>query len=623
MANVLKRYGPDRQKVLIRGSAAFAYCLHRFTPEDLFEQQPLLLANRIVMLFDGRIDNRNELGERLGISSSDLGTMPDSLIALRLFDRWGEIALEHIVGAFALIAMDLTKGQILCARDQLGLRALHYHYSSKRFAVATAPEALFSLSWVPRILNRDKVGDTLIQRGLNGETTYYREVFRVLPASIVRVSQDKLSKTRFWHPERLADVRFKTDQQYVEAFRDRLDAAVKARLRSLHTPCSTLTGGLDSSSIAVVAADMLAKSGKKLNTYTAVPEPGFAKPELRGCYFDETPYVRQIAAANPNIIPHFVGPSKGPILDQIAEQIRLGGAPAGSILNGLWVMDMYRAARAGGHNVMLSGEMGNITMSYDGWGLLPELLRSGRWLRLVRELKASGYKRKFMLRHWAIAPFIPLPLFRRYKQWRRGGKPPWFGYSLINPDFAQESAVVERAAREYLAFDSPPPKNSKLSRINDFNCYSETADWFTKVRAGFGIDVRTPAFDRRLVEFCVAIPTDQYLRDGTGRWLIRRAMKQRLPENVLANTKRGAQAADWFPRMSRERTLIAEKIQKFAANEEVAAMVDIPRLSTILDTWPESEPPEYTSDNSLLLAVPQALGAAVFIEEVIGANMGR
>src|SRR5262249_23370740 len=346
MANVLKPYGPDRQKILMRGGAAFVFCLYQLTPEDLFERQPLLLADRFVILFDGRIDNRSELSEALGIGMPELHLMPDSVIALRLFDRWGERAFERILGDFAIIVMDLQNASLICARDHMGLRVLHYHRSAKQFAVATTPEALFALSWVPRTLNKDKVGDTLVQRGLNGETTYYQGINRVLPGCIVRVSGAGFSKDRFRDPEKIADVRFKTDDDYVDAFREHLDAAVKARLRSSRPPCATITGGLDSSSIAVTAADMLAANGNKLNTFTAVPEVGFFREDLRRCYFDETPYVRQIAAANPNLIPHFLPPSKGPILDQIANQIRLGGAPSGSILNGLWVMDMMAAARS-------------------------------------------------------------------------------------------------------------------------------------------------------------------------------------------------------------------------------------------------------------------------------------
>jgi asparagine synthase (glutamine-hydrolysing) len=622
MANVLRPYGRDRQKILMRGNAAFVVCLEHLTPEDLFERQPLLLADRFVMLFDGRIDNRSELGAALGMATSELSSMPDSMIALRLFDRWGERGFERIAGVFAIIVMDLRDQRLICARDHLGLRVLHYHYSPEQFAVATIPEALFALSGVPRILNKDKVGDALVQRGLNGETTYFQEIFRVLPGFIVRVSGATLSKDQFWNPENIADVRFKRDQDYVEALQERLETIVHAQLRSRRVPCASITGGLDSSSIAVIAADILAKSGHRLDTFTAVPNPGFTKQEVRGRYFDETPYVRQIVQANPNIVAHFVTPRKGSILEQIAEQIRVGGAPPSGTLNGVWGVDLLAAVRSAGHTVMLSGEMGNITMSYSGWPLLAELLQSGRWWRLFGEITSSGYRWKHMIRHWTIAPFIPAPLFRRYKQWRRGDDPPWHEFSAIHPDFAARSGVVERAAREYLPFDAPPPRDAKLDRVlAGLNSYSETADWFAKVRAHFGIDIRTPAFDRRLVEYCIGIPQDQYLRKGRDRWLIRRAMRGRLPDVVLANRKSGAQSADWFSRLTRERDDIKAELKRLSTHPDVASIVDLERLNVILDNWPDSEPSEYSSGvYPLFWALPQALGAAAFIERVTGTN---
>src|SRR6516165_7339970 len=79
MANVLKPYGPDRQKILTRGNAAFISCLHKVTPEDSFELQPILFADRLVMLFDGRIDNRSELGNIVGVSTSAMHSMSDSM----------------------------------------------------------------------------------------------------------------------------------------------------------------------------------------------------------------------------------------------------------------------------------------------------------------------------------------------------------------------------------------------------------------------------------------------------------------------------------------------------------------------------------------------------------------
>jgi asparagine synthase (glutamine-hydrolysing) len=619
MANVLKSYGPDQQKILTRGNAAFVFCLHKLTPEDHFEVQPLLLADRFVMLFDGRIDNRSDLSDVLGISTSELGCMPDSMLAFRLFDRWGERAFERIVGVFAIIIMDLQDGRLLCVRDHFGLRALHYHRSARRFAVATVPEALFALSRVPRILNQEKVADILVGWGGNRETTYYQDVFRVLTGSIAHVRGATFSQHQFWNPEGVPDVRFTNDHHYVEAFKECLDKAVRASLRSCGPPCAQISGGLDSSSIAVIAADILAASGKRLNTFTAVPEAGFAREELRGRYFDETPYVRQIAEVNSNIVPHFITQSRDPIPENIAEVIRMTGLPGGT-MNCLWGFDLFDAARSAGHKVMLAGDMGNTTMSYDGWGLFTELLLTGRWLKLFAEISSSGYRWQRHVRQKLIAPFIPAPLFRRYKQWRRGGKPPWHDWSLIRPDFVARNGVIDRAAREYISFDAPPIRDSRLNRINEFRDFRETADWFAKVRAGFRLDIRVPACDRRVFEFCIGIPEDQYLRKGRDRWLIRRAMEGRLPDTVLNQKKTGAQAADWYPKLTRARHHIAEEVKRLADNPHVAAILDMQRIDAILDSWPDRQPPEYTPEDSHMRVLPDALGMAYFIENVTGTN---
>jgi asparagine synthase (glutamine-hydrolysing) len=619
MANVLKPYGPDRQKILTLEKSAFVFCLHQLTPEDTFESQPLVLANRIVMLFDGRIDNRSQLGEILGISTSELHVMPDSMLALRLFNRLGERAFERILGAFAIIVIDLQDGRLICARDHMGLRALHYHRSAGRFAVASVPDALFALSWVPRILNKEKLADNLAGRGLNPEITYYKDVFRVAPGSAVQVRGQSFSKHKFWDPRSVADIRLPNDREYVEAFKERLDAAVRARLRSCRPPCATITGGLDSSSIAVVAADILAATGNRLSTFTAVPEAGFAREELPGRYFDETPYVRQIAEFNRNIVPHFIAPGRDPYPEKIAEVIRISGLPGGT-LNDLWGFDICTAARSAGHNVMLVGEMGNITMSYNGWGLLTELMLTGRWLRLFSEMRFSGRRFERHLRYQLIAPLIPASLLRRYKHWRRRGNPPWHDRTFIRPEFAAQQRVIERAREDFAPFDAPPIHSWRLARINDFRDFPEAADWHAKMRAAFRLDIRMPASDQRLFEFCIGIPEDQYLRKGCHRWLIRRALKGRLPDIVLNQQKSGAQAADWYPRLTRARNQIAGEMNRLAENPDVAAVLDLPRLMTVLEGWPQKQPGEYSPEALHMSGIPDALSTAYFIESFARKN---
>jgi asparagine synthase (glutamine-hydrolysing) len=150
--------------------------------------------------------------------------------------------------------------------------------------------------------------------------------------------------------------------------------------------------------------------------------------------------------------------------------------------------------------------------------------------------------------------------------------------------------------------------------------YAQTADWYAAVRARFGLDIRTPAFDRRLVEFCIGIPHDQYLRKGRDRWLIRRAMEGRLPDAVLNQKKYGTQAADWYPRLTRQLNRIAEEVRRLSENPEVASILDMQRINAILSCWPDCQPGEYTREATQMLAVPDALHAAYFIESMTGTN---
>ena len=100
-------------------------------------------------------------------------------------------------------------------------------------------------------------------------------------------------------------------------------------------------------------------------------------------------------------------------------------------------------------------------------------------------------------------------------------------------------------------------------------------------------------------------------------------MQGRLPDLVLSNTKKGYQAADWFARLTRERKQIAAEVKRLARNPEVSSIIDLQRVSEVLDRWPEREPMVFSAEQRLLMWIPQALGAANFIESVTGLNYAR
>jgi asparagine synthase (glutamine-hydrolysing) len=98
-------------------------------------------------------------------------------------------------------------------------------------------------------------------------------------------------------------------------------------------------------------------------------------------------------------------------------------------------------------------------------------------------------------------------------------------------------------------------------------------------------------------------------------------MEGRLPECVLNQKKSGAQAADWYQRLTRSRTAIVEEVNRLADNPDVGSILDMERLKTILASWPVQQPPEYTTEEANLLAIADAIGTAYFIESLTGRNL--
>ena len=103
-----------------------------------------------------------------------------------------------------------------------------------------------------------------------------------------------------------------------------------------------------------------------------------------------------------------------------------------------------------------------------------------------------------------------------------------------------------------------------------------------------GVDIRQPLADARLVEFCLALPEDQYLRDGEARRLIRRAMAPHLPPVVLANSQRGLQAADWFERLAGARAQVDATLTRLENSDLAQRMLNLPWLRQRLEDMPAS-----------------------------------
>jgi asparagine synthase (glutamine-hydrolysing) len=307
MANALRPYGPDRSAVVVADGIGLAHVLMRITPEDQFDRQPFQGPSGAMITADLRLDNRGEILAQLAVAESDATAWPDARIALMAWEKFGDAVWSRLRGPLAAAIWDPRTRVLTLARDHLGLNVVMWYRSKQFFAFATMPKGLFALPDVPRELSEEKFADFLVLNHADHTTTLYRHIFRLPPAHVAKVAADgSMIQRRYWSTADVKPIRLASDQAYADGLRECLDRAVRRQMRSAHQIGSHLTGGLDCSSVSVLAARALAEKGQRLSAFTQVPRPGFDEPVADGRYADETPYVEAIRKFAGNIDVTFI-----------------------------------------------------------------------------------------------------------------------------------------------------------------------------------------------------------------------------------------------------------------------------------------------------------------------------
>src|SRR5580698_5077045 len=161
-ANALRQYGPDRADVAVADGIGLVHVLMRMTPQDRFDRQPWQGASGALITADVRLDNRDEVLERIGIMPGEPRAWPDSRVLLAGWEKLGDALWPTLRGPFAVAIWDQRRRALTLARDHLGLNVVMWHKSERFFAFATMPNGLFALDEVPRQLSEEKLADFLV-----------------------------------------------------------------------------------------------------------------------------------------------------------------------------------------------------------------------------------------------------------------------------------------------------------------------------------------------------------------------------------------------------------------------------------------------------------------------------
>jgi asparagine synthase (glutamine-hydrolysing) len=594
MRSALADHGGDGGDTWAAGGAGLGQQLKLVTAQDRFERQPLVSQDGLrVLVSDGRIDNRPELSRALGLPGR-CQTGPDSAFILAAYERWGTDCLQHLIGSFCFAIWDAGRGRLLLARSPFGAKPVFFHQAADFVAFATTTRALFALRGVPRRLCLESIADNLILVPLEPGASLFHGIRGLEPGHALTADRGGCRVRAFWRPQPRHELRLGRDEEYVEAFRERFDRVVADHLRSLSPVGVLLSGGLDSTSVAATAAPLLARRGERLAAFTAAPRNGFLEPGAPHWLVDEAPLARTVAARYENVDLSVIRAEGLFFLDGLDRFFDAAEMPYEGTASRVWHEGIMAEAQRQGIRVLLTGKCGNWTVSWNGSGLLRSLVGTGRWAAAWRETRAvtpAGRARPAAraLVSGGLVPQLPWRAQVAIAR-RRGGDDPllapeswWAPLSPIHPEFARAQNVAARSrARGYdhwfrRRIDTPQRRWDRLMHVQ------RLAGVNGAFQALYGTDVRDPTADVRIAEFCLSLPEEQYRRGGVSRRLIRRAMADRLPAEILASPRRGIDTADWFERLSGARVRVFEALALLEQSETASAVLDLPRMRRLAD----------------------------------------
>ena len=594
MAATLTHRGPDGIHTWHQGPVGLGHLLLCTTPESQREHMPWVdPAANLVLTADVRLDNRSDLIHHLTLAPD----CPDSHILLAAYQKWGARCPEYLLGDFAFALWDGRHHHLFCARDHLGVRPFFYHHSPTAFIFASEIKALLCLPEVPQQLYEPWVAThlTLVECHDPG-TTFYQDIWRLLPGHRLLLTPHGPQVEPYWQLDPTRQIQLESDQAYAEAFADLFTAAVRCRLHTTAPIGTMLSGGLDSSAVTSVAQMLRSEA---------------AQPPLQvfSAYFtgagetDERPFMDAVLALGDYPPEHLhrldgnqvnLAVTIDPILQQVDEPFWY------AFLGVNW--ELYQIARSQGVRVLLDGIDGDTTVADCHVSYLGELLRTGRWRQFSVEIEGMAQRSHQSygrcLQQYALNTLIKPSLRQYWKRWRN--QPQWRA-TTISPAFARRMQVNAKFQAQG-GYPWDPALTARAAHHRWFTLYPPILELLNKSSAAFGIEYRHPFTDKRLVEFCLALPGEQKFHQGITRVVMRRGLAQVLPELVQNRSGKGitlhhyvrslltapsatdvhrqCQALDTYL----DRPVVQEIYHRYLTSTPGAGVLDV-WYSTVLDHW--------------------------------------
>jgi asparagine synthase (glutamine-hydrolysing) len=569
MYSGLRHLSHEKYSIQVEKNAGFAHLLTYGTPEDLFEIQPAYFSEQdILIVSEGRLDNRQSLSEKLGIKLNK--ELADGKLISLAFLKWGKESPKYLYGDWSFAVYNYREEELFIARDHHGYTAVYYHYSNDRFVFGSSAKCILSLSDFHKKINyRHFLGNLLLWESDDKSMQAYEKLCIIPPAHTLTYKNGKIELTRFWFPENIPEKNYKTKEIYSEELKEVFKEAVRARLRSYKPVTSFLSGGLDSSAVSSIAAYLLAQKGKELSTFSHVPlykEQLLSVTRDSRVMFDETSNILATVGKARNITPFLLNSYHISPIEGVIAAVEKFDSYFHAASSAFWLVDLPEQASRMGFGSILSGEMGNGSISYTGVDyLLPFNHPSLAYYpgkRFKQLLKPCVFK-----------------YFPEYYAGKNNSLLSYIRNSYVNQEVLRDWDIENdmiRCGKEFIRYYP----NAKAGMLHLLGIGENPRCQFGKIRSNeFGIDYRDPTGDVNVIEYCLSIPNDVFFnKRQESKQVIKRMMKDYLPQEILFSKRKGLQASDILYRLQNDKTNVNDLLHTLSASSKVKDYFEIQKL---------------------------------------------
>ncbi|MGH1579286.1 asparagine synthase-related protein [Planktotalea sp.] len=518
-------------------------------------------AETALLFFTGRIDNLSELS---GLCALDQRAGVQQILT-SLYLKFDEGAAKLILGDFVVALWDSKKHAVVCFRDVSGCGIAHYSYDDHRFVIAESIEELLQLGKVSDEIDLSFTRRALSRPFNHPSRTFLTAVKKVPPAHIVTITPEGAASVPYWSPRDIAPMDYSDPDAAQSRFREIFKQAVKDRLPDHDNIGVHLSGGMDCTSVAIVASDILRSEGRKPATAFAWQPPpdqietlsGEGKATWRAFASDEYALL-QAACDATGLSPQFCPISTQDCLEIWDRDDTINRADGS--LYGEW--PVLKRAQTLGVKTILSGVGGDEVASFNGRGYLPGLALRLQWLTLYRFARAQG-RNGFKaiaseLRAGLYALLLPEPLLQSFIREGSRDIPRWKtilrslakrsdSTFLLSPKESDELAHMLSYFNQQL-FENITPlppwrdvrkTSARRAMRNSFERGHLNAriEGWANDGAKRGITYVYPLLDKRILEFVFALPENAFQSPLHQRLFYRQAMAPILPDLILTSPK--------------------------------------------------------------------------------------